>query len=65
MSLGQLIGSIIERRRRSARRSYEEGAQIKRRLQELISVPAPTQNVETVSETPSVKTNQQALGEAA
>ena len=46
MSLGKLFASITERRRRSAQQPYEEGAQIKRRLQELLAVPSPTQEVE-------------------
>jgi len=46
MSLGELFASITERRRRSAQQPYEEGAQIKRRLQELLAVPSPTQEVE-------------------
>jgi hypothetical protein len=45
MSLG-LFASIRERRRRLAQQPYEEGAQIKRRLQELLAVPSPTQAVE-------------------
>jgi hypothetical protein len=46
MPLGELFASIRERRRRSAQQPYEEGAQIRRRLQELLAVPTPTQ-VET------------------
>lgn len=46
MSLGELFASIRERRRRSAQQPYEEGAHIRRRLQELLVVPSPTQ-VET------------------
>ncbi len=45
MSLGELFASITERRRRSAHQRYEEGAQIRRRLQELLAVPSPTQEV--------------------
>ena len=45
MSLGELFASIRERRRRSAQQSYEEGAQIMRRLQELLAVPSPPQEV--------------------
>jgi len=45
MSLGELFASIRERRRRSAQQSHEEGAQIMRRLQELLAVPTPTQEV--------------------
>ena len=45
MSLGNLFASIKERRRRSAQQSYEEGAQIMRRLQELLAVPTPTEEV--------------------
>jgi len=48
MSLAQLFASIREHRRRSAQQTYEEGAQIKRRLQELLAVPRPAQ-VETDS----------------
>jgi hypothetical protein len=46
MSLGELFASITERRRRSGQQPNEEGAQIKRRLQELLAVPSPTQEVE-------------------
>jgi hypothetical protein len=49
MSLGEWFASMRERRRRSAQQAYEEGAQITRRLQELLAVPAPTQEVETPS----------------
>jgi hypothetical protein len=49
MSLGELLASISERRRRSAQQSYEKGAQITRRLQELLADPTPTQEVETPS----------------
>jgi hypothetical protein len=42
MSLGELFASIRERRRRSA----QQGAQISRRVLELLAVPTPTQ-VET------------------
>lgn len=45
MSLGALFASIRERRRRSAQQSYEEGALIMRRLQELRAVPMPMQEV--------------------
>src|ERR1039458_9799322 len=48
MSLGQLLASIRERRRRSAQQPYEAGAQIRRRLQELLAVPTPAR-VETHS----------------
>jgi hypothetical protein len=48
MSLAQLFASIREHRRRSAQQTYEEGAQLKRRLQELLAVPRPAQ-VETHS----------------
>ncbi len=47
MSLGELLASIRERRRRLAQQPYEEGAQIRRRLQELRAVPTPTQEIET------------------
>jgi hypothetical protein len=46
MSLGDLFASMRERRRRSAQQSCEEGAQIIRRLQELLTVPTPTHEVE-------------------
>ena len=49
MSLGELLASISERRRRSAQQSYEKGAQITRRLQELLADPTGTQEVETPS----------------
>ena len=45
MSLGKLLASIKEHRRRSAQQPYEKGAQIMRRLQELLAVPIPTQEV--------------------
>jgi len=48
MSSPKLLASIRERRRRSAEQSYEEGAQITRRVLELLGVPTPTQ-VETPS----------------
>jgi hypothetical protein len=54
MSLRELLASIRERRRRSAQQSHEEGAQIRRRLQELLGAPAPMQEVET----PSTETDQ-------
>ena len=47
MSLAAMFASIREHRRRSAQQPYEEGAQIRRRLQELLAVPTPTQEVET------------------
>ena len=47
MSLGELFASIRERRRRAAQQAYEEGTQITRRVQELLAVPTPTQEVET------------------
>jgi hypothetical protein len=40
---------LRERRRRSVQQSYEEGAQIRRRLQELLGAPTPMQEVETPS----------------
>jgi hypothetical protein len=46
MSLGNLFASTRKRRRRSAQQSSEEGAQIRRRLQELLSVPTPTHEIE-------------------
>ena len=38
MSLGELFASIRERRRRSVQQRYEEGAQIRSRLQELLFI---------------------------
>jgi hypothetical protein len=50
MSLGELLASIREHRRDSAHQSTEEeGAQISRRVLELLAVPTPTQEVETPS----------------
>jgi hypothetical protein len=43
MSPLKLFASIKERRRRSAQQPYEKGAQIRRRLQELVAFPTPTQ----------------------
>jgi hypothetical protein len=43
MSLGKLLASIRERRRRPAQQPYEEGAQLRKRLQELLAAPGPTQ----------------------
>jgi hypothetical protein len=40
--LGELFASIRERRRRSVQQRYEEGAQIRRRLQELLAIHIPT-----------------------
>jgi len=51
MSLARLVALIREHRRRSAQQAYEEGAQIKRRLQELRAVPTPAQ-LETRSTNP-------------
>ena len=48
---------LRERRRRSVQQSYEEGAQIRRRVQELLGAPTPMQEVETPPPTLSVKTN--------
>jgi len=42
-----MFASIKERRRRSAQQSLEEGAQIMRRLQELLAVPNPMQEAVT------------------
>lgn len=42
MSLAELIASVRERRRRSEQQSYEQGAQIMRRLHELLDVPTHT-----------------------
>ncbi len=50
MSLSEFFASRTERRRRSAQQSYEEGAQLRRRLQELLGgVPTAGQTVETPS----------------
>jgi hypothetical protein len=50
MSLGELLASIREHRRDSAHQSTEEeGAQISRRVLELLGVPTPTQEVERPS----------------
>ena len=43
MSLGKLLASIRERRRRPVQQPYEEGAQLRKRLQELLAAPSPTQ----------------------
>ncbi len=48
MSLGELFASLREHRRRSTQQSTDEGAQITRRVLELLAVPNPTQ-VETPS----------------
>jgi hypothetical protein len=49
LALGELFASIRERPRRSEHQSHEEGAQIMRRLQELLDVRTTTQKVETPS----------------
>jgi hypothetical protein len=49
MLLLEFFASMSERRRRSAQQSYEEGAQIRRRLQELLGVPKLMQEVERPS----------------
>jgi hypothetical protein len=50
MSPRKLFASIRERCRRSAQQSTEEeGAQIKRRVVELLAVPTPTQKIEAPS----------------
>lgn len=50
MSPRKLFASIRERCRRPAQQSTEEeGAQISRRVAELLAVPIPTQEVETPS----------------
>ncbi len=49
MSPLKLFASIRERRRRSVEQSYEQGAQLMRRLQELLAVPAPTQETAAVA----------------
>jgi hypothetical protein len=50
MSLRELFATIRERGRRSASQyTEEEGAQISKRLQELLAVPLPKQQVETPS----------------
>ena len=57
MSLGEMFASIRERRRCSAEKSSEEGAQIMRRLQELLGGSMPTQNVEVPPRTASSETD--------
>jgi hypothetical protein len=47
LALAELFASLRERRRRSLQQSYEEGGQIRRRLQELLGVSTPMQEVET------------------
>jgi hypothetical protein len=49
MSPLKLFASIREHRRCLAQQSYEEGAQIARRVLDLLAVPTPTQEVETPS----------------
>jgi hypothetical protein len=49
MSLKELFASITGHGRHSARQSTEEGAEIMRRVLELLSAPAPTQEVEASS----------------
>lgn len=48
MSPLKFFASIRERRRRSEEKSYEQGAQILRRLQELLATPTPTQETTAV-----------------
>ena len=58
MSLAKLFALIRERCRRSVQQSsYEDGAQITKRLQELLGVPNPTQ-VESPPPTPELKTTE-------
>jgi hypothetical protein len=57
MSLGELLASIRERRRRSAQQSCEEGARMISRLQELLDVRAQTHKVETPSADASSETD--------
>jgi hypothetical protein len=47
MALRELFALITERRRRSDEQAREAGAQIRRRLRELLDVPTLTQEVET------------------
>ena len=49
MSPRKLFASIRERCRRPAQQPFEEGAQISRRVLELLAVPIPTQEAETPS----------------
>ena len=51
----RLFASIRERRRRSEQQSYEEGALLRRRLQELLDVPVVQQNGEMSPSTQNVK----------
>ena len=53
MSLGELFASIRERRRLAQQSSEEEGAQIMRRLQELLAVPGPTRIAAPLTKAPS------------
>jgi len=48
MSPLKLFASIRERRRLAAQQSLEEGAQIMRRLQELLALPAPQEVIANV-----------------
>lgn len=62
MALRELFALITARRRRSEEQSREAGAQITRRLQELLGgVPTQTQEVETPLPVLEVKRNQPAL----
>jgi hypothetical protein len=58
MSPAGLFASIRERRRRSEQQLREEGAQLWRRLQELLDVPASPQSGETPTSTQTVKANE-------
>ncbi len=58
LALGELFASIRDRRRLSGHQSHDEGAQIRRRLQELLGVPVSEQQVETPSTKASVETDQ-------
>jgi hypothetical protein len=60
MSPLRMFASIRERRRRSGPPSNEEGARIKRRLQELLAVPTPTQAAEVPPPTLGLRTTQHA-----
>jgi hypothetical protein len=63
MSLAELFASITQRRRHSAQQSTEEeGALITRRLQELLAVPSPTQEVEIPFSHPRIENDPAAQG---
>jgi hypothetical protein len=58
MSPAELFASIRERRRRSEQQSCEEGALLRRRLQELLDVPVVPQSGGTPPSIQTVKANE-------